>query len=134
MFNKSNQRFNKPGSSSYVAIHLFKKPKSPNKEKFNNKENQNNPKQVFKSTLKDLDPVKEISRFGAKENRSEFFPKKNLLKGNFFDDNKQYLSQGIDDIHFNLNLEESHSDKVYSSLKSGYSSINNINSNYFSRK
>ncbi len=132
MFNRSNQRSNKP-TSSYATMHLFKKPKSPNKENIKNKENHVNPKHCFKSTMNGSDPVKEVSRFGIKENINEVFPKKNLVKGNFFNDNKQYLSQGIDEILLNMNLEEE-PEKVYNSFKPGNLSIYNINSNYFSKK
>ncbi len=132
MFNRSNLRSNKP-TTSYAALHVFKKAKSPNKENMKNKENLNNPKQGFKLSVNGSDPVKEVSRFGIKENINEVYPKKNLVKGTFFCDNRQYLSTGIDEILLRMNLEEE-PDKDYNSFKLGNSSIYNINSNYFSKK
>ena len=100
----------------------------------NNKENQINPKEVFKMVHKP-EPFKEISKFDViKENRKEIDLKKNLFKGNFFDDKNSYLSLRLDSIDLNLDYEDENVIGDFPSIKSNYSSINNIKSTYSSTR
>ena len=83
------------------------------------------------------EPFKEISKFDViKENRKEIDLKKNLFKGNFFDDKNSYLSLRLDSIDLNLDYEDENENVIgdFPSIKSNYSSINNIKSTYSSTR
>ena len=129
MINNSSQYLSL--NKSYKSRNKAIRKNSFIKENFDKfKENRRNPKLDIKIKVR-LEPSKEISKFGVeKENRNEVNLKKNLLIGNFFFDNNNYLSQGIECVDLNFDQDDEKCNLNSNSIKSSYSSVKNIKSNY----